>query len=133
MITGGVALLSAGCVFLPDTMIFRPMGGVGFVAGRTGFFFSAVCATSNSLGRGGISTCHGAVDRMPLMYAAHTLQMEWCIDCHRSPEKNLRPKDQIFNMEYQPPSDQMALGRRLAQQYHLRSVYDLTSCSTCHR
>jgi Cytochrome c7 and related cytochrome c len=81
----------------------------------------------------GCYSCHGAVDRMPLMYAAHTLQMEWCIDCHRSPEKNLRPREQVFNMEYTPPADQMVLGAKLAKQYHLRSVYDLTSCNTCHR
>src|SRR2546423_7054815 len=81
----------------------------------------------------GCYSCHGPVDRMPLMYAAHTLQMEWCIDCHRSPEKNLRPREQVFNMEYTPPADQMVLGAKLAKQYHLRSVYDLTSCNTCHR
>jgi hypothetical protein len=81
----------------------------------------------------GCYSCHGAVDRMPLMYAAHTLQMEWCLDCHRNPEKNIRPKEQVFNMEYVPPADQMQLGRRLEKQYHLRSVYDLTSCNTCHR
>jgi hypothetical protein len=81
----------------------------------------------------GCYSCHGAVDRMPLMYAAHTLQMEWCIDCHRDPEKNLRPREQVFNMEYTPPADQMVLGAKLARQYHLRSVYDLTSCNTCHR
>ena len=81
----------------------------------------------------GCYSCHGPVDRMPLMYAAHTLQMEWCIDCHRSPEKNLRPTEQVFNMEYTPPADQMVLGAKLAKQYHLRSVYDLTSCNTCHR
>ena len=81
----------------------------------------------------GCYSCHGPVDRMPLMYAAHTLQMEWCIDCHRSPEKNLRPREQVFNMEYTPPADQMVLGAKLAKQYHLRSVYDITSCDTCHR
>src|SRR5918911_1094469 len=59
---------------------------------------------------------HGAVDRMPLMYAAHTLQMEWCIECHRDPEKNLRPREQVFNMEYTPPADQLVLGARLAKQ-----------------
>jgi hypothetical protein len=81
----------------------------------------------------GCSTCHGAVDRMPLMYAAHTLQMEWCIGCHRAPEKVLRPRDQVFNMEYQPPADQERLGLELVKQYHVRSPFDLTSCNTCHR
>ncbi len=81
----------------------------------------------------GCSSCHGQIDRMPLTYAAHTLQMEWCIDCHRNPEKELRPREQIFNVEYQQPRDQLALGRKLLLEYHIRSPYDLTSCSTCHR
>jgi hypothetical protein len=81
----------------------------------------------------GCYSCHGAVDRMPLMYAAHTLQMEWCLQCHRDPQKELRPREQVFNMEYTPPDDQRELGTRLAKQYHVRSVYDITSCNTCHR
>jgi hypothetical protein len=81
----------------------------------------------------GCASCHGAVDRMPLMFAAHTLQMEWCLGCHRNPEKELRPREQVFNMEYTQPSDQLRLGRALAKQYHIRSPYDLTSCDTCHR
>lgn len=94
----------------------------------------------------GCNTCHGAVDHMPLMYNYASLQMEWCIECHRDPEKNLRPRDQVFNMRYQQPSvdspvrfdgvtytDQLALGKTLVKKYHLRSVMDITSCSTCHR
>jgi len=81
----------------------------------------------------GCYSCHGAVDRMPLTYAAHTLQMEWCIQCHRHPEQELRPREQVFNLEYTPPANQMELGTKLARQYHLRSQWDLTSCSTCHR
>src|SRR5215467_7931586 len=52
----------------------------------------------------GCNTCHGPVDQMPLMYQYASLQMEWCLDCHRDPGKNLRPRDQVFNMRYQPPS-----------------------------
>jgi hypothetical protein len=59
--------------------------------------------------------------------------MNWCIDCHRQPEKYLRPKDQVFNMAYRAPSDQIALGLQLKQEYHIRDARDLTSCSTCHR
>ena len=94
----------------------------------------------------GCNTCHGPVDRMPLMYNYASLQMEWCLDCHRAPEKYLRPRDQVFNMRYEEPSsakpvtfdgkdysDQRTLGLELARQYKLRSVYDITSCSTCHR
>jgi len=94
----------------------------------------------------GCNDCHGPVDRMPLMYAYATLQMEWCLNCHREPERFLRPRDQVFNMRYQQPtargpvaldgqvfSDQLALGNYLKGQYHLRSVEDITSCWTCHR
>src|SRR5580658_838402 len=81
----------------------------------------------------GCFTCHGAVDQMPLVRQVASLQMEWCLDCHRQPEKYLRPKDQVFNMSYRPPSDQIALGLQLKQEYHIRDSRDLTSCSTCHR
>ncbi len=105
----------------------------------------------------GCNTCHGPVDQMPLMYQQESLQMEWCLGCHRDPGKNLRPRDQVFNMRYQPPSgtspvnvdgqsftDQDALGAYLITKYQVRvgkmktadgqvSVSDITSCSTCHR
>jgi hypothetical protein len=53
----------------------------------------------------GCSTCHGRVDQMPLMYAQNTLQMEWCLDCHRNPAKNLRPTGQIYNMAWEKPAE----------------------------
>ena len=81
----------------------------------------------------GCSSCHGPVDRMPLMYAANTLQMEWCLDCHRNPAKELRPREQVFNVEYVKPANQLQLGAELVKQYHIRTPHDLTSCSTCHR
>jgi hypothetical protein len=78
----------------------------------------------------GCVTCHGRVDKMPLMYQQNTLQMEWCLDCHRNPEKYVRPREAVFQMDYEPPADQIALGRRLVKEYDIKS---LTSCSTCHR
>lgn len=53
----------------------------------------------------GCSSCHGRVDQMPLMYAQNTLQMEWCLDCHRNPSKNLRPTSQIYNMAWEKPAE----------------------------
>jgi hypothetical protein len=50
----------------------------------------------------GCSTCHGRVDRMPLMRQNASLQMEWCLQCHRNPEKFIRPKDKIFEMNWPP-------------------------------
>jgi hypothetical protein len=81
----------------------------------------------------GCVTCHGRVDRMPLMWQDQTLQMEWCLNCHRNPESYLRPREQVFNMTWQPESDQRLLGRQLIKQYNIRSPRELTSCSTCHR
>ena len=52
----------------------------------------------------GCSSCHGRVDQMPLMYQQNTLQMEWCLNCHRDPAKNLRPVNQIYNMAWEGPS-----------------------------
>lgn len=78
----------------------------------------------------GCSSCHGRVDKMPLMWQAKPLTMEWCLDCHRHPERQVRPRDKVFDMAYTPPPDQIALGNRLMKQYHIQS---LTSCSTCHR
>ncbi len=81
----------------------------------------------------GCATCHGAVDRMPLMMQAAPLTMSWCVDCHRNPAPNLRPRDQVFNMNWQPPADDPEMGARLIQEYKVGSPEQLTSCSTCHR
>jgi hypothetical protein len=78
----------------------------------------------------GCSTCHGRVDRMPLMWQSASLQMEWCLDCHRNPEKYVRPRSAVFQMDYQPPPTQLDLGARLVKEYAIQS---LTTCSTCHR
>jgi hypothetical protein len=78
----------------------------------------------------GCETCHGRVDQMPLMYQNPSLQMRWCLDCHRNPEKNLRPRDQITTMGYEPSEPQEQLGARLVKEYH---VQKLDTCWTCHR
>ncbi|MGB8261422.1 MAG: cytochrome c3 family protein [Terracidiphilus sp.] len=52
----------------------------------------------------GCASCHGRVDQMPLMYAQNTLQMEWCLECHRDPKKNLRPASEIYNMAWEKPT-----------------------------
>jgi len=103
----------------------------------------------------GCVTCHGQVDSMQLMFQNASLQMEWCVDCHRNPVKNVRPKEEVFNLrwdpekvadyeKYMPLTPQQASDRewtpsaedvtrlhaKYAKQYNVRS---LTSCSTCHR
>ena len=78
----------------------------------------------------GCTTCHGQVDRMPLMWQDQSLQMEWCLDCHRHPEQFVRPKGAVFSVTYQTPADQAEVGKRLVAEYHIQK---LTSCSTCHQ
>ena len=51
----------------------------------------------------GCASCHGRVDEMPLMYQENTLQMEWCLNCHRNPAVNLRPTSEIYNMAWAGP------------------------------
>ncbi|HEY0511969.1 MAG TPA: cytochrome c3 family protein [Thermoanaerobaculia bacterium] len=103
----------------------------------------------------GCASCHGKVNQMPLMFQNASLQMQWCLDCHRNPVKNVRPREEVFNIDWNPsdpasyrkymrplpreasnarwePSagDVARLQAKLAKEYDLHS---LTSCSTCHR
>jgi hypothetical protein len=78
----------------------------------------------------GCSSCHGRVDQMPLVWQEHSLQMEWCLDCHRHPERFVRPKDQVYNIAYEAPANQDALGRELVKKYGIKTQ---VTCSTCHR
>jgi hypothetical protein len=89
----------------------------------------------------GCSSCHGRVDQMPAVYQAASLQMEWCLACHREPERFLRPKDKIYDMEYNGENqlaenrskERLEEGLRLKKEYRIRSEAVMTSCSTCHR
>ena len=81
----------------------------------------------------GCTTCHGPIDRMPLTRRVASLYMQWCLECHREPERYLRPRDRVFDVDWQPPADQLARGAALRKQYGLRSTRELTDCSTCHR
>ncbi len=74
--------------------------------------------------------CHGRVDQMPLTYRYKPLEMKWCLSCHRSPELYVRPREHVFDMEWKPPQDQMAMGLKLVQQYKIQRLQD---CYTCHR
>jgi hypothetical protein len=78
----------------------------------------------------GCTTCHGRVDRMPLMYQEKSLQMEWCLDCHRQPQKYVRPQSEVYNPRWVAPADQSAQGRKIVDE---RRLQPRTSCNTCHR
>jgi hypothetical protein len=81
----------------------------------------------------GCETCHGRVDRMPLMLQKASLQMEWCLQCHRNPEKFVRPRDQVLTMGYVPAVSQDVLGPKLVAEYKIAGPTHMTSCSVCHR
>ncbi len=80
----------------------------------------------------GCVTCHGQVDQMPLVHQENTLHMGWCLECHRNPERYVRPREEVFNMNWTPPpgETQESLGRKLVEEYGIQT---LQSCSTCHR
>ncbi|QEL15362.1 cytochrome c3 family protein [Limnoglobus roseus] len=103
------------------------------------------------VGKGvGCVSCHERIDQMPLVRQSKTLLMEWCLDCHRHPEKNLRPKSEVFNLAWRPDDGtvdvdgraygpthgtgtQSELGRELKEKYLVRDEKTLTNCSICHR
>ena len=81
----------------------------------------------------GCSTCHGQIDNMPAVFQENSLQMEWCIACHRAPEKFIRPKKEVFNMQWQDGDIDTSERAKLKADYKIRSKEMMTSCSTCHR
>lgn len=79
------------------------------------------------------TNCHGHVEQMPILWKQHTLQMGWCLDCHRHPKDALRPPAEEFNLNWHPSKGQSELGRQLAKQERVPSTRELTDCTTCHR
>jgi len=77
----------------------------------------------------GCASCHGRVDQMNLVRQVPSMQMEWCLDCHRNPAAHVRPRDEVFNMAWFT-QDQSALGARLVEEYGIEGRDD---CSVCHR
>lgn len=76
--------------------------------------------------------CHGPVDRMPLTWRKASLDMQWCLDCHRDPAPHLHRADDVFTASQR--SDLAAGERRaLMAQLRIASTRRLTDCSTCHR
>jgi hypothetical protein len=78
----------------------------------------------------GCVTCHGPVGDMPLSWQQSSLEMKWCLECHRHPERFLRPPSAVFAVDYTPPGDQDAFGLWLVKLHHVKSF---TDCYTCHR
>jgi hypothetical protein len=93
----------------------------------------------------GCVSCHGRIDQMDVVQQAAPLSMGWCLECHREPERNLRPKDQITNMGWKPTDHPLAkdikdldeaqrvVGTALKTEYGIHDSNYMTSCYTCHR
>jgi hypothetical protein len=80
----------------------------------------------------GCESCHGRVDQMPLMMKQYSLDMQWCIQCHKQPEKFIRPREAVYQMGWKPDGDQLALGKKLIDDYHIDKA-KMLNCSICHR
>lgn len=80
----------------------------------------------------GCVSCHGRVDQMDVVKQVQPLSMAWCMECHREPEKHLRPVAQVTSMSWKA-TDQLKTGVELKKQYAIRDSGYLTNCSTCHR
>ena len=80
----------------------------------------------------GCESCHGRVDQMPLMMKQYSLDMQWCIQCHKQPEKFIRPREAVYQMGWKPEGDQLALGKKLVADYHIDKA-KMLNCSICHR
>ena len=64
---------------------------------------------------------------VPLMQE-ESLQVEWCLGCHRNPEQTSARAGAVFSVDYTPPADRMNSGSATAPQ-----IQKLHGCSTCHR
>jgi len=88
----------------------------------------------------GCVTCHGRVDQMAEIRQGPNMQMSWCIDCHRDPKPNIRPRQFITAMVEQAPGQgeieahHSESGFNTAQDPQtMNDVHSRTSCTTCHR
>lgn len=79
----------------------------------------------------GCESCHGNMQDMALTRKARTLTMGFCLDCHRDPGPNLRPKDALFETDWHRSADTPSPSQLMAQ-YHVPNR-NLTDCSICHR
>ena len=76
--------------------------------------------------------CHGRVDQMPLTWRVASLNMQWCLGCHRSAPQHIRPLSEVFSMTANRPLSQQEIAQ-LNRLCHLQDTRRLTDCSTCHR
>lgn len=77
-------------------------------------------------------SCHGPVNHMEVVYQHEPQSMGWCLDCHRAPEKNIRPLNQVFNLDWkaESPEAQLEMGKKFVQEWNVKPP---TNCAGCHR
>lgn len=80
----------------------------------------------------GCESCHGRIDQMPLVYKVNAFHMEDCLECHRHPERFIRPRDRIYDFGWKAGEEPSGEGRRLIAEYGIETSH-LTECVTCHR
>ena len=76
--------------------------------------------------------CHGQVNEMEVVSQSKSLSMAFCLECHREPEKFIRPEDKVYDLDWKPESreQQRKTGEELVQHW---KVNPPESCSGCHR
>jgi hypothetical protein len=109
------------------------------------------------------NTCHGPVQQMHITWKGNSFQMQWCLECHRSPEKYLyhdesnpqmTPRQQVFNLYWKIQANDPLTEREkaLVKGDPIRTedpvevkkgldlvvkygvkTQELADCSTCHR
>lgn len=76
----------------------------------------------------GCESCHGRVDKMEVVHQAEPLSMGWCLECHRAPEKVLRPVEEVTTMGYKV-ENQLELGAELVKK---NNISPPQYCQACH-
>lgn len=77
----------------------------------------------------GCETCHGRIDKMEVVRQVEPLSMGWCLDCHRQPEKYLRPNDEVTTMGYTQPANFI---EQNLERIREEGIQPPTNCSACH-
>jgi hypothetical protein len=79
----------------------------------------------------GCASCHGRVDRMPVVHKVHDMTMRWCLECHRDPGPRLRPLERVVDPAWERSGADPS-GEALVERYGIR-VGQLADCTICHR
>jgi len=79
----------------------------------------------------GCESCHGNIASMDVVHQDKPLNMEWCLDCHRNPAPNLRPRNEITMMNWKPAHNQQEFANKIINEKHINAPVE--SCTGCHR